>query len=200
MKFRFALFAWLLLAIALAGCGSQAPAFHGTLLQPPLAVADFALTNQDGQTMHLNDFRGSPTLLFFGYTNCPDACPITLAQFKQIRGTLGADAARVRFVFVTVDPARDTPAQMKQYLANFDPTFIGLTAAPETLAQVYHAYGISVEKIMPSEHAQHGMPGMVAHTSSVFLLDDQGQVRLIYTDIPWQDVATDLRFFLTKSA
>ncbi len=196
MKSKFPLFALLLCAIALAGCGSEPPAFHGTVLEPPLAANDFILVNQDGQTTHLSDFRGSPVLLFFGYTHCPDACPMTLAWFKQIHIALGADAARVRFVLVTVDPERDTPVQMKQYLANFDSSFIGLTADSETLAQMYHAYGIAVEKTMPDEHSQHDASFFVTHTSSVFLLDDKEQLRLIYTDVPWQDMVTDLRAFI----
>ncbi len=200
MKVKLVPFALVLGTLVLVGCATQPPAFHGTSLQPPVSVADFALTDQHGQTTHLSDFRNSPALLFFGYTNCPDACPITLAQFKQIRSALGPDAARVHFVFVTVDPARDTPAQMEQYLANFDSSFIGLTAAPETLAQVYRAFGIQVEKIMPDEHSHSSMSGMVSHTSSVFLLDEKGQVRLLYGGAPWEDIVADLRFFLKAPA
>jgi protein SCO1/2 len=206
----------LALAIGLAACGGRPYTFHGTWLEPALPAANFALTNQDGQTIRLSDFRGQLVLLFFGYTHCPDACPTTLAQFKQIRNALGANAARTRFVLVTVDPARDTPERLKEYLAQFDSSFVGLTGSADALAPVYRAYGVSVEAILADELApasalrtdsalagdshSHTTPtgtvAAVAHTSSVFLLDDKGQVRLIYTDIPWQDVAADIRYLL----
>ncbi len=193
MRFNFA---WLALAIGLIGCAGQLYAFHGTLLQPPLSIADFALTNQDGQTTRLSEYRGKLVLLFFGYTHCPDACPLTLAHFKNIRNDLGADAAQVRFVLVTVDPERDTPAQLKEYLSQFDASFIGLTAGADALAPVYRAYGVSIEQILDDEHSHDA----VAHTSAVFLLDGQGQIRLIYTDIPWEDITSDIRFLLKQQA
>ncbi len=192
-----------LLALALGLAGCQPYTFHGTLLEPPLEAQDFALTNQDGQAARVSDFRGSFVLLFFGYTQCPDACPATLAQFKQIRGELGGKADSVRFVMVTVDPARDTPERLKEYLAQFDPSFIGLTGSADALQPVYSAYWVSVEAIMADEadadtHAHVEAAGTqaavaVAHTSSVFLIDAEGRLRLIYTDIPWQDMAADIR-------
>ena len=198
MRFKFAFWVLLALAIGLAGCGGSPFKFHGTQLQPPLSVPDLALTNQDGQTARLTDYHGKLVLLFFGYTHCQDACPLTLAEFKNIRDGLGADAARVRFVFVTVDPLRDTPEQLKEYLAQFDSSFIGLTGSSAALTVMYRAYGVGVEKILAAEHSPSGMSATLDHTSSVYLLDDQSQVRLIYTDIPWQDMAADIRFLLNK--
>lgn len=194
----------LALAIGLAACNSQPYTFHGALLEPPAARADFALTNQDGQTMRLSDFRGNLVLLFFGYTHCPDVCPTTLAQFKQLRAQLGEQANRVQFVFITVDPERDTPERLKEYLAQFDLSFIGLTGSADMLQPVYKEYGTSVEEIMASEtaaaHSHDSTPDtantLVAHTSSVFLLDRKGQVQLIYTGVPWQDIAADVRHLL----
>ena len=200
MKSTLALLALVVLASAITGCGIDSPKLHGTVLEPPLSATDYALTDQDGQTTRLSDFRGSPVLLFFGYTHCPDVCPLTLAHFKQIRSTLGADGARVRFVFVTVDPERDTPARIKEYLANFDPSFVGLTASPETLAQVYRAFGITVANSQPSAYSPHHVSNSVDHTRSVFLLDDQGKVRVIYAGIAWQDIASDVHSFLSNLA
>ena len=196
VKFKFPFWVLLVLAIGLAGCGGSPYKFHGTQLQPPLSAPDLALTNQDGQTTRLSEYHGKWVLLFFGYTHCPDACPLTLAQFKNIRDQLSADAARVRFVFVTVDPVRDTPEQLKEYLAQFDPSFVGLTGNSAALTLMYHAYGVGVEKILAAENAPHGTSATFDHTSSVYLLDDQSQVRFIYTDIPWQDMAADIRFLL----
>ncbi|MBI4790275.1 MAG: SCO family protein [Chloroflexi bacterium] len=200
MKLGFIVLSWLTLAVGLTACGASGAKLHGTVLEPPLTTVDLPLIDQDGQAARIGDFKGNPVLVFFGYTHCPDVCPVTLGRFKQIRNMLGADGARVRFVFVTVDPERDTPARMKEYLANFDPGFVGLTAGTDTLAQVYRAYGIHVEEIMPDSSASNDASHSVAHTSSIFLLDDKAQVRLIYGDTPWQDVAADLRFFLSNLA
>lgn len=175
------------LALALTACG-QPYTFHGTLLEPPLVTSDFALVDQNGQAARLSDYRGQLVLLFFGYTDCPDACPATLAQFKQIRAQLDKEADRVSFVLITVDPERDTSERLKEYLAQFDSSFVGLTGSADALQSVYRDYGVSVE------------PGVaLAHTSSVFLLDREGRVQLIYTDIPWQDTAADLRHLLDSS-
>ena len=194
--------ACLALTIALIGC-SQPYKFHGTLLTPPLKTSDFVLTNQDGQSFQLNDLRGKWTLLFFGYTFCPDACPLTLAHFRQIRNALGAsDATQVQFVLITVDPRRDSPTRLKEYLAQFDVTFIGLTGNQDSLALVYRSYGVSVEKILADEnsaaqnHSHDDVTALFAHTSAIYLLDTSGQVRLIYTAVPWQDVAEDVRHLL----
>lgn len=202
---RSALLVLLVLLLALIGCG-QAYTFHGTRLEPPLPPAEFTLTDQHEQTMRLSDFRGQFVLLFFGYTHCPDACPLTLGQFKEIRNTLGDDAARVRFVMITVDPARDTPERMREYLAQFDLSFIGLTGSEEALAAVYRAYGVSVEAILgetvstlnATDHHHHSSDDSastttLAHTSSVYLLDKEGRARLIFTGLPWQDMLADLK-------
>lgn len=175
------------LALALTACG-QPYTFHGTLLEPPLATDDFALVDQNGQATRLSDYNGQLVLLFFGYADCPDACPATLAQFKQIRAELGDRADRVSFVLITVDPERDTPERLKEYLAQFDPSFVGLTGSAGALQSVYREYGVSVQPAVT-----------LAHTSSVFLLDREGRVQLIYTDIPWQDTAADLRHLLDSS-
>ncbi len=188
MKYVFVLSACL--AFALCGCADKPYTFHGTQLQPPMTFADFVLTNQDNQTARMSDYRGNWTLVYFGYTNCPDECPLTLAQFKKIHDDLGTDVARVRFVFVTVDPIRDTPEQMKKYLGQFDPSFIGLTGTPATLTLMYRKYGVAAEADQNKFN----------HTNALYLFDDQGQLSLIYTGVAWQDVTADIRVLLKKRA
>jgi len=182
--------------ILLAACG-QAYQFHGTLFGPPRAAADFALTNQDGQTARLSDYRGQLVLLFFGYTHCPDACPTTLAQFKQVRAQLGSQADRVRFVFITVDPERDTPERLRQYLAAFDPAFIGLTGATADLEAVWKGYGVYREK-----RAVGGTAAgyLMDHTARIYAVDARGNLRLTWLlDTDTADLLQDVRHLLEES-
>lgn len=189
-------FLWCALVIGLAACGG-AYKFHGTQLEPPKPAAAFTLTNQDGVTVRLDDYRGQLVMLFFGYTHCPDICPLTLSEFKQIREQLGADAQYVRFVLISVDPERDTPEQLKTYLAQFDTSFQGLTGSPQELVSLYREYGIFVESARldsTSTGQLRAAPGFtIAHTNAVLLLDGKGRLRVIYTDASWQDMAADVR-------
>src|SRR5690606_29497431 len=107
--------------VVLAYRGRQTPALHGRLLEPLRAAPALVLTDQRGEPFRLSDHRGRALLLFFGYTTCPDVCPATLGTFSQVRRALGADADRVEFLFVTVDPERDTPDRLREYLSHFDP-------------------------------------------------------------------------------
>ena len=143
----------LLAGLLLNACASTPPAFKGTTIDPPLPTADFTLTDQNGQPFRLSDQQSDLTLLFFGYASCPDVCPMTLAVWNQIYEALGDDADRVRFILVTVDPDRDTPAQMKPYIAVFNPSFIGRTGTLDELETVYERYGIFREKDTESETA-----------------------------------------------
>ncbi|RPI23873.1 MAG: SCO family protein, partial [Chloroflexota bacterium] len=112
--------------------------YQGSLIEPPLAAADIRLTDQDGQPFTLSEQvdaggRRKVAVIFFGYTHCPDVCPTTLAEFNKIKSQLGDQSGRVSFIFVTVDPQRDTPEQLRTHLANFDPTFVGLTGTMEQM-------------------------------------------------------------------
>ncbi len=178
-----------LLALGLAGC--QPYTFHGTLLEPPSPAADFALTNQDGQTARLSDFRGNFVLLFFGYTHCPDVCPATLTQFKRVKADLGKDAERVMFALVTVDPERDTPERLKEYLSQFDPSFVGLTGSLADLEPVWKSYGVYREK-----QTGEGAAGyLMDHTARIYAVDARGNLRLTYTmDTDTNDLTQDVRY------
>lgn len=150
--------------------------FKGSLIDPPLPAEDFTLKDQHGQTFHLGGHRGEVVLIFFGYTHCPDVCPVTLADFRQIKEQLGDKADRVKFVFVTVDPERDTPERIAQHLANFDPDFIGLTGEPEELRAVWDAYGVYADK----SEAGSASGYLVDHTARVYVVDGSGNLRLTY--------------------
>lgn len=171
-----------LLSTALAACGGGDDAgptvtpLPGTLLDPPKEVGDFALTDQDGQPFRLSDLRGKVALLFFGYTNCPDICPTTLAEFKRVKALLGDDAERVAFVFVSVDGVRDTPERLAAYVRAFDPQFIGLTGDDATLRPIARDFGVFYQRVNYESDINY----LVDHTASTFVVDQQGRLRLVF--------------------
>jgi len=182
-----ATFVALALAIALFAprAGPQPTASHGTPLEPPKAAPDFVLRDSDGRPAHIVDRRASVTMLFFGYTHCPDACPLTLAALGRAYRSL--DAVRrmhARIVFVTVDPVRDRPAVVRAYVRNFDPHIVGLTASSTELARVWAAYGIRVE----------AKTREVSHGDTIYAIDASRRIAYIYpADTPAADLGADMR-------
>lgn len=150
--------------------------YQGVVIDPPAQAADFTLTDQNGQPFRLSDQRGRLVLIYFGYTNCPDVCPITLSDYKRIKAGLGKLAEQVTFVFITIDPERDTVPRLKEYLANFDPDFIGLTGDRVTLEPVWKAYGVYQQKQDTGSAAGY----LVDHTSRIYTIDAQGNWRINY--------------------
>jgi protein SCO1/2 len=130
----------------------------------------FALADQDGKTVTDRDLKGRPFLIFFGYTNCPDVCPTTLFELSEVLGVLGADADKLPIFFVSVDPGRDTPAILKDYLSGFDPHLRGLTGSPESLANIEKAYRVYTKRV--------DLPGggyVMDHSVTIYLMDKNGQ-------------------------
>ena len=163
----------LTLMLVLAACG--APSYRGSVLEEPVAVPDFTLVDQDGQPFRLSDQRGKVVLLFFGYTSCPDVCPTTLATWRKIHQALGSDADQVRFVFVTVDPERDTAERLGMHVNAFNADFVGLTGSPEELDPVYQVFDVYYEKDTSSGRA---LGYLISHTATTFVLDTEGNWRL----------------------
>ncbi len=144
-------------------------------LRPPerpvgLFGGEFQLTSTDGGTFTQNDLKGTPSLVFFGYTYCPDVCPTTLAEAVGWRQQLGLDPDKLRIIFVTVDPERDTADGLKQYLAAFDPDIIGLRGDEQQTEDAKKAFGVYSEKVNDSGSTEY----LVNHTASVFLLNKDG--------------------------
>jgi cytochrome oxidase Cu insertion factor (SCO1/SenC/PrrC family) len=138
----------------------------------PTIGGPFSLTDQDGRTFTDADLKGKPTLLYFGYTFCPDVCPTTLLLMENAAESLGADGPqKVNLVFITIDPERDTAKLMKEYVTSFGPTMKGLTGTPAQIASVARAYDVYYEKAPSKE----GSPYLMAHSSTIYLLDRQGR-------------------------
>jgi protein SCO1/2 len=180
------------LSFLLAAC--QSYQFKGTSYPDPQPASDFALTATDGQQFRLSEHRGQIVLMFFGYTSCPDVCPTTLAEAKQILKGVGGDSDRVTFLFITVDPERDTPQVLANYVAAFDPAIVGLTGTSDELAAVRQAYGVFAEKEVVDASA---VGYTITHTSRVFLVDTEGRLRLSYAfgTLP-DDILQDVRHLL----
>ncbi len=178
--------------LALSACGG--PSFKGTVRKNPTPAPEFALTDQNGQPFKLSDERGKVVFLFFGYTFCPDECPTTLVSFEKAQQMLGAEAADVKFVLVTVDPTRDTAARLTQYLKVFSPDFIGLWGSLNELQKVWGAYGVYV-KTAPPEQGASGYA--IEHSTAVYVIDQVGRWRLVENyNAPPEDFVNDARILL----
>ena len=138
---------------------------------------EFELTNQRGERMRLSDLAGNAALLFFGYTHCPDVCPATLARMREVKAALApGDAARFAGIFISVDPARDTPQRLGQYVEFFDPEFIGLTGSEGELATIARRYGTQFR--IPEGQPENDY--LVDHSTFGYLIDPIGYVRALY--------------------
>lgn len=175
--------------------GGPSTSGQGSLISPPRALTDFALTSHRGTPLSLGDLRGKAVLLFFGYTRCPDFCPTTLVEFRDVKRALGAEAADVAFVFVSVDAESDTAEALGQYVTNFDPEFIGLRGDAATLARVGPEYDLYFQK-----RAVDGATGyLIDHTATTYLIDREGRLRIIFPyGTPASAIATDIRALLAQ--
>ena len=162
----------LLFALLLAGCGRSS--FHMTDISGALPTLDFRMTRaSDGQTVTAADYRGKIVALYFGYTNCPDVCPATLANLTEMLAKV--QRPDVLVLFVSVDPARDTPASLKKYTAAFSPQIEGLTGPDNALASFARRYRVAYS-VDPAP------PYTVMHSNAVFFFDKSGRARLVTTD------------------
>ena len=150
--------------------------YQGVLIDPPARASDFEIPDQHGNPFRLSEQRGKVVLIFFGYTNCPDVCPVTLSEYKRVKEQLGDQADQVRFVFISVDPERDTAERLGVYLNNFDPDFIGLTGDRAALEQIWQYYGVYQERVEVGSAAGY----LVDHTARTYAIDKNGNWRLNY--------------------
>jgi protein SCO1/2 len=161
-------------------------------LSPVMPAPEVALSGSDGQPFTLSRFRGKVVLLAFGFSNCGEVCPITLATLAAARKKLGPEAADVQVAYITVDPERDTAAQMKKFLGSFDATFVGGVGTRPQLEAAYERYGISVNKITHADGSY-----TLGHSSSIYMIDRAGGLRAVMPyGHPADDFVHDLKILL----
>ena len=159
----------------------------------PAAIGGpFQLTDQAGQTVTDKSMQGRPSLIFFGFTHCPDVCPTTLFEISEVLKAMGKDADRVNAYYISVDPERDTQAAMKEYLSSFDPRLKGLTGSPEQIAKVISSYRVYARKV-PLKDGDYTMD----HTALVYLMNRDGKfVSPFRLDRKPEEAAADLKKYL----
>jgi protein SCO1 len=183
------------LALALAGCTRQGPPFALKNVTGLLPRLEFALTNHNGERVTAATYLGKVVLLYFGYTNCPDACPTTLATLATAIRSLGPGASDVRVLFVTVDPHRDTAAVLKNYVSFFGPQFVGLRGDPSELAAITKRYRVAYHLESPGPDGQYA----VDHSSAIFIFDRTGRARLLGSETDHsRPIASDLTRLLAS--
>ncbi len=166
--------------------------FNGTVIQSEMPSTNFTLTSADGP-VSLSDYRGRLVLLYFGYTFCPDVCPTTLADVNKALDQLGNKAEDVQLIMVSVDPARDTPEKLAEYVEFFNPTFVGVTGADEDVRRVATLYNVWYEA-----HDEEGASGyLVDHTATLNVIDEEGHLKLLIGYGTGADaIAADLDYML----
>jgi protein SCO1/2 len=182
-----------LAALLLAACEPGGPKFAASDVTGSSFGRDFALQDAEGRERKLADFRGKAVVLFFGYTQCPDVCPTTLATLAETMKRLGPDADRVQVLFVTVDPDRDTAALLRQYVPAFDRRFLGLRGDADATARTAKEFKVIYEKVPGATPGSYTMD----HSAGSYVFDPQGRLRLYVANGQGPDVfAHDLRELL----
>ncbi len=190
-------FRWLALiaiGLCLAACAHN---FSGVAPNPIGPAPDFALTDENGQIFKLSDLRGKWILLAYGYTHCPDVCPLTLSRLRDVKKSVDANGNQVQVVFVTIDPERDTADIMRQYVSHFDQLFPqkfkGLTGTPSEIAQAAKAYNVKYEKKESTAAGGYSM----GHTAEVYLIDPQFNWRMAFPfGVKAEEMAADLQYLM----
>lgn len=175
----------ILVALTAALYLTQPRTLSGTVLDPPWTAPELSLTDQHGEPFTLASQRGKVVLLFFGYVNCPDVCPLTMAHLKLVVEELGRSAEGVQVVMVSTDPRRDTPQALGDFLGTFDPTFLGLTGTEGQLGQAWSDYYVTVEE------------GGEVHSAYIYVVDPAGDIReTLHSEAAVSEIAADVKILL----
>lgn len=157
-----------------AACDASAPRFNNVDITGANYARDFRLTDFRGATRTLADFRGKVVVMFFGFTQCPDVCPTTLSDMAEVRKRLGADGDKLQVIFVTIDPQRDTPEVLAQYVPAFDPSFIALRGTADETAAIAKEFKVFFQKVPGKTETSYTLD----HTAGSYVFDKEGRVRL----------------------
>ena len=163
--------------LLLAGC-APSPKFNGEVVEPVQTAPELTGVNWDGKPFRLSEHRGKVTVVFFGYTYCPDVCPFTLAKMKQLYQELGERTTDVEVVFASVDPQRDTVEKLSSYVPSFDRRFYGLRLEPHEIEAASKSFGLAVQYGQPKEGPETASYYYVDHTGTFFIIDREGRLRL----------------------
>jgi protein SCO1/2 len=160
--------------LGLAACSEPRPSFNAVDITGADYAKDFSLKDVDGKVRTLADFKGKVVVLFFGYAQCPDVCPTTMTEMAQVKQQLGSDGDKLQVLFVTVDPARDTPEVLKAYMGAFDPSFVALIPTADQLVTTAKDFKVYFKKVEGKTPTSYSMD----HSASSFVYDTQGRLRL----------------------
>jgi protein SCO1/2 len=182
------------MALALSGCTEQ-PAFSGIDITGADYAQGFSLTDHNGQARTLADFKGQAVVVFFGFTQCPDVCPSSLTELAQAKQLLGEQGSRLQGLFISIDPERDTPAIMKEYMASFDPSFLALYAKPDELPDLAKSFKVYYKKVDGPTPTSYTMD----HSAGSYVYDPQGRIRLYHRYASGaQSLANDVKALLAE--
>ena len=180
----------------LSGCMPDTPQFKSIDLTGADYAQGFSLADHNGQLRTLKDFAGKVVVVFFGFTQCPDVCPTSMAELAKVKQLLGPDGDKLQAIFITVDPERDTPEMLKAYMGNFDPTFLALRPTPEQLPQVAKDFKIYYKKVDGKTKGSYTMD----HSAGSYIFDEKGRIRLYNRYGSGADVlASDIRLLIKSS-
>ncbi len=184
-----------LLVVGLSACSvDETHEFAGAVLESPESLPDFTLMGADGP-VSLSDFRGQYVFLYFGYLSCPDFCPTTMAKLGKVYRGLEDDASQMQVIMVSVDPERDSPAELAAYTAAFNPAFVGLTGSKEDIDLAGEPYGLFYERHEGSDATGY----LVDHSTRTFLIGPDGRALVAYPhDATAEAIAADLRWFFDQ--
>lgn len=183
----------LALLFVLIGVACAPPAFNAVDITGADYARDFALADHNGVRRTLADFRGKVVVVFFGFTQCPDVCPTTMADMAQVRKSLGPAGEQVQVIFVSVDPERDTPRLLAQYVPGFDPSFIGLVGTPEEIAKTAKEFKVFYQRVDGKTPTSYS----INHSAGSYVFDKKGQVRLfVKHQATPESIAADLKKLL----
>ena len=181
----------------ISACSEKKPSFSAVDITGADYARDFALTDHNGQSKTLKDFAGKVVVVFFGYTQCVDVCPTSMAELAEVKKLLGQDGARLQGLFVTVDPQRDTPEVLKAYMENFDPTFLALYGTPEKLAVVAKDFKVYYKRVEGQTATSYTMD----HSAGSYVFDTQGKLRLFTRyGSGAQPLAADIKLLLQQAS
>ena len=173
------------LVVSIAVLSLREPSFRGAVITPPWTAPEIQLTDHNGKSFSLSGQRGKVVLLYFGYTNCPDECPLTMAHMKLALEGLGDRAKEVQVVMVSTDPERDTAQALKDFMDKFNPSFLGLTGTAEELQKAWKDYGVTVEN------------GGETHSTFLYVIDPIGDIRETFLpDSEPSDISADAGLLL----